>query len=151
MFSGFVMRSFLSFRRIIQIRIEKAKVNKAKNFSKLVLAKIFPMVFNPNTTRKIHKVIFPQSINDRELFLYFLSSKRQFSLLFPSLNTRLTVPHMRTRRSFASRIFDHIIFGCMLSRVDGGIIPFRMKLDPAPVSNTTGIRVRVCDERLTGA
>lgn len=42
---------------MIQSSIAEANVNKAKDFSKYVSAKIFPIVFKPNSIIKIHKMM----------------------------------------------------------------------------------------------
>ena len=83
-----------------KIKTEKAKVKRAKNFSKLVLAMIFPIVFKPNSTKKAHKVIFTAFIeisslmyfpfinrieNSKRLMMIEMLSKTYISVSFFSL------------------------------------------------------------------
>jgi hypothetical protein len=56
--------------KIVQIRKEKVSVSIAKNFSKVVLAITFPIVFNPKTIRKNHKEIFTILV-DMTSLIYF--------------------------------------------------------------------------------
>ena len=46
------------FNKIFQINIAKINVKTENNFSKVVLAKMFPIVLNIKMKKKIHKTAF---------------------------------------------------------------------------------------------
>lgn len=66
---------FFSFFKMIQISIEAASVSIPKNFSNVVSARIFPIVFNPKSTKNIHNTTFT-TFGGKISFMYFPFTRR---------------------------------------------------------------------------